>query len=259
MNTTHRFDALTRTLANRLTRRSAVTTGAAALAGLGLHQTSAQEATPVSATPVGSDEGDHLFFMFVQVAQSGGITPKPGEDGVYQVTLDGAFAQTVYFSDRPDRIVGSVAMDQFIEGLGFSPENPPNAAIVTQTDQGEDVLVVELLNPVWDESGGTLTYDVRVLDDYQGQGLADLAAQQSDDTLPETLGETSLFIDDCMTITSCYNGVRYLGPIPGQPYPACFDPSRLACEPCSGDMTRRDLAGLCREEYSDCGALCNVK
>ncbi|MEZ4507826.1 MAG: hypothetical protein R2848_18695 [Thermomicrobiales bacterium] len=49
--------------------------------------------------------------------------------------------------------------DRFLEGLGFTPVNPPNAAAVVRTPEGErDVLVVELFNPVYtreyDADGG---------------------------------------------------------------------------------------------------------
>ena len=41
----------------------------------------------------------------------------------------GVAPQTIAFSDRPERIVVQAPMQQFLDGLGFSVENPPNAAI----------------------------------------------------------------------------------------------------------------------------------
>lgn len=244
-----------------LTRRSAIGAAGAAAASVAVAPLArAQEATPVSATPVAGTAGDKLFFMFVQTAQAGSFMPKDGEEGVYQVTLEGADAQTIYFSDRPDRIVGNLPTDQFLDGLGFSPENPPNAAIVAQTDAGEDILVVELLNPVWDGAARTLTYDVRVLADYQDDGLGHLAEQQEGAELPTSFGHTSLFIDDCPNATSCYNGVQYLGAIPGQPYGRCWGGSGSPfCGLCPGEPTRRELVQLCRETYSRCGNLCTIQ
>ena len=77
----------------------------------------AQEATP-AATPVAT--GSDPQFLFVQLAGEGGWAPKPGEPGVYLLTLTGVGAQTLYFSDRPDRIYGTMATDQFLDRLSAS-------------------------------------------------------------------------------------------------------------------------------------------
>lgn len=203
---TNRFDAWTKTLTGRLSRRNALkgsglSLGAAALGAAGLRRATAQDATPV-ATPDPLGDGDRTYFLFVQTFASGTLQAHPTEAEAYTLTLTGGPAQTVYFSDRPERIVGTLPTTQFLDGLGFSPANPPNAALVAQTDAGEDIVVVELLNPVYTEGFGpdgavTLTYDVRILDDYAGDGLAHLAARQDDAALPESFGAASLFIDDC--------------------------------------------------------------
>ena len=39
--------------------------------------------------------------------QSGTVAPKDGPEGRYTVTLEHGLGQTIYFSDRPDRIVGA--------------------------------------------------------------------------------------------------------------------------------------------------------
>src|SRR5262245_1489539 len=86
-------------------------------------------------------------------------------------------------SDRPDRIVGTVETARFLEALGFTPANPPNAALVVRTPAGErDVLVVELFNPVYTEDfsadgGVSVMYEARVLDAYQGEELDQWAAE----------------------------------------------------------------------------------
>lgn len=86
---------------------------------------------------------------------------------------------------------------QFLDTLGFTPADPPNAALVAQTDGGEDVLVLELINPQYDATSGQLTYEVRPLENYQELGLRFVADRQSDLTMPASFGEASLFIDDC--------------------------------------------------------------
>lgn len=134
--------------------------------------------------------------MFIQTAKSGTWAPKAGQAGVYTLTLTGAPAQTINFSDRPQRIVGVQSTADFLDVLGFSPKNPPNAALVAQTSIGEDVLVIELFNPVYtNDAEGTLTYDARVLENYAGTGLAFLAQQQNDDKMEATFTDASLFID----------------------------------------------------------------
>jgi hypothetical protein len=43
-----------------------------------------------------------------------------------------------------------------MEGLGFTLESPPNAALVARTPEDErDVLVLELFNPVYTQAYGT--------------------------------------------------------------------------------------------------------
>ena len=73
--------------------------------------------------------------------------------------------------------------------------DPPNAAVVTQTADGEDVLVVELLNPRLDAAAGTLTYDARPLAEYVGEMLTGLSLRQADLELPAPKEAGSLFID----------------------------------------------------------------
>ena len=159
-----RFDRLTRRLGARATRRTAVGT---ALAGLGLgalsHVTNASQGTPVAAP-----EGEKPVFMFVETFASGrgelnpgagtptvhGPTP-PGGAASFLLTLEGHTGQTVYFSDRPDRIVGAVSTEAFLDGLGFAPANPPNAALVAEFARGHGVVVLELIEPAYTQQTGT--------------------------------------------------------------------------------------------------------
>jgi hypothetical protein len=172
----------------------------------------AQEATPAA----GAEEG--ASFLFVQTFGAGSLAPKEGaEAGVLTLTADHLPGQTLYFSDRPERIVGMVATERFLgtgggapaggtpTGAGFTPADPPNAALVAQTAEGEDILVVELLNPRYDEAAGTLAYDVRLLADYANTGLADLAARQADDQFASSFTTAHLFIDGCGR-GQCWNG-----------------------------------------------------
>jgi hypothetical protein len=162
-----------------------------------------QGATPVPDNEgVDLPEGERTYTMFIQTARSGTWEPKPGEEGTYTLTLRGIPAQTVYFSERPSRIVGTQSTSEFLSMLGFGADNPPNAALVTKADDGQDdILVIELFNPVYTEiangAAATLVYEARILENYQGTGLGRVALAQDDTVIPATFDGASLFIDDC--------------------------------------------------------------
>lgn len=268
-----RVDALSRLLAERrLSRRQAMQQGAGALAAgtfatSGLAHAAAQEATPApfpsDPHPGADTTGTHPEFLFTQPFDAGAWEPKPGESGTYLLTLTGAAASTTYFSDRPERITGLAPTQMFLDALGFSPQDPPNAALVTQTEAGvQDVLVIELLNPVYDAAAGTLAYDARVLADYGERGLAYLAQQQTDYELAATFGAGSLFIDDCPNSTDyCYTysggpgnctsssqALTYVGAVTSG---NCYQVWPPGCPPC-GDYSR-----LCNQAYpSACQGNC---
>ncbi len=101
--------------------------------------------------------------------------------------------------------------DQFLDELGFTPANPPNAAVEVWTEDGErDVLVVQLIDPVYtrtfgDDAEEILTYDARVLSAYTGERLTEWLPDVGDDQLPVEFTNVSLFIDyGCYTVQSCY-------------------------------------------------------
>jgi hypothetical protein len=193
----------------RHTRRDAVkytglgvSAAAIGAAGFGKYA-AAQDATPAASAPsLGLPEGERTYTMFIQTAMGGTWEPKDGEEGVYTLTLTGLPAQTVYFSDRPERVVGTTTTADFLSALGFGAENPPNAALVTTDDAGEeDVLVIELFNPTYtedaDETGASLVYEARILENYINTNLGRVALQQDDADLPSSFAGASLFIDDC--------------------------------------------------------------
>lgn len=274
MNPT-RFDRLTRQFARpRMSRRAALVAGLAATGSPTATAPDAKPAsTPVDRHPDVDTAQPHPEYLFVQPFDAGAWAPKAGEDGVYTLTLTGVGGHTTYFSDRPERVVGLAPIQPFLDGLGFSPENPPNAAIVAQTGTGEtDVLVVELFDPVYDADADTLTCEAKVLADYGGRGLAHLARQQADGNLPASFGGGSLFIDDCAdSIESCW--LYYFNPdgsscterrdvgniISGN----CWSPDTLVCRPCASYATQcyssfpsdctDEAAGWCYDDIALCG------
>ena len=68
------------------------------------------------------DDGKTRSFLFVQNAASGTFV-SDGTDN-YTLTLNGISPQTIYFSDRPVRDAGQVAMQQFLDSGCFNSNNP---------------------------------------------------------------------------------------------------------------------------------------
>jgi hypothetical protein len=103
-------------------------------------------------------------LLFVQTAQK--IDYK---DGV--MTLHDVPSQTIFFTDRPNRVVGNLPTNAFVakwttdKGPNGFASNPPNAAVTVFQPDGIRTAVVELRNPRLD--GSKLSYNVKVL-----QGIA---------------------------------------------------------------------------------------
>jgi hypothetical protein len=98
-------------------------------------------------------------FLFVQTAKNVAY-----KDGV--LTLQDVSPVTVFFSDRPKRIVGHVRNDLFFkrwtEGNNSFKSDPPNAVLSVLSNHAPPTeTVVVLNNPRLD--GATLTYDVQAL------------------------------------------------------------------------------------------------
>lgn len=172
-------------------------------------------------------------MLFVQAFRSGSVTPADGAAGRYTLTLEQGLGYTVYFSDRPDRIVGAHPTPQFLEGLGFPDDNPPNAALVVETAAGQtEVAIVELFSPVYDEATHTATYEVAVLGEWERAG--DMTFVESDANLAEVLpefGAAHLFIDDCpdAEIWCSRDGVN-VGSFGVRGH--CYSAWEIACLPC---------------------------
>lgn len=146
------------------------------------------------ATPEASPEADSAAFLFVQTFTSGTWVPA-GEDE-FTLTLNGVATTTIYFSERPDRVVGLMPTIDLLDSLGFTEDDPPNAALVLQLAEGDqEVLIIELIDPDYDATAGVLTYQAKVLASYDEEALASLAERQTDTEIPAAFDEGSLFID----------------------------------------------------------------
>jgi hypothetical protein len=123
------------------------------------------------------DEETPVQLLFVQTANSGSF------DGDI-ITLDDIAARTIYFSDRPHRIVGHFTTlsftDNWDEGDDSFAVDPPNAALVLLDGESESIVVVELTNPVYDVDANTLRYTIQILDES---------------IIPESFDHVVLYID----------------------------------------------------------------
>lgn len=190
-----RFDALTK----RLSRRAAVGGVGASLAALSLGNVAAQDATPVEpiagATPVATDDVELLFIQ-----GAGATTLAPGTGDVHTLTMSVATAQTLYFSNRPNRVTGAMPTETFVAAFPAAfGDDPPNAALVGHLDSGadeEEVVVLELMNPTYDVASGTLSYEVVLLSaDTVTEGAYESEPLSALDATRE-YSEAHLFIDD---------------------------------------------------------------
>jgi hypothetical protein len=211
------FDQFTKQVSRRLNRRSAVAAGSLGLTAALISQLSpvhAQGATPsVDATPGTTKD---IQILFVQSFGSATIVAGPNSTGSFTITLENGTGQTTYFSDRPERMVGILTDEQFLDGRAFDPNDPPNAAIVSLTGDTQNILVVELSDPILDPASGAVTYTARVLEGTpEGIALASLAHLQEDTKISNTLGPTTLFIDQlacspegssCSSNSDCCSG-----------------------------------------------------
>ena len=275
-----RFDEISRSFAERrLSRRQALVRGGAGVAVASLGTAGIASARAQEATPAPTDaSGEKTEFLFVQSFQSGNIVPKEGEAGAWTLTLQQGLGQTVYFSDRPERIVGTSPTDEFLKGLGFPKDNPPNAALLFVNEAGdEDIAVVELFNPHYETDTNTATYDIQLLKNYEKLGMT----FQHDPSVPadasEAFGAAHLFIDDCSDaqVACCsqwdyYNAEcdnAYVGYFPSMGY--CYSWWAAQCQPCEpyghsippckdvGDCPEVDYwTGKCNDNFDACNGIC---
>ena len=119
---------------------------------------------------------ESIEALFVQSAH--GLTTSSDS-----VTFHGLAHATLFFADRPQRVVGHLTsrkfVDQWGEGEDSFAEDPPNA-VLSFLEDGDTVpeeVTMTISDPQLD--GDTLTYQVDILD-----GM-----------LPTTAGPCSLFID----------------------------------------------------------------
>jgi hypothetical protein len=263
------IDSVSKYFAERkISRRQAMIQGGAGLAVAGIATTGLTKMTVAQdATPEVGATGPKM--LFVQTYQSGTISPKEGDDGRYILSLEAGNGQTVYFSDRPDRIVGTNPTPQFLEGLGFPDDNPPNAALVVETSPTDsDIAVVELFAPKYDPESQSVSFEIEVLANWQKSLEMEFSEAPTDlATFVPSFGAAQLFIDDCPDMTmTCYTmdgqtPVRQGTIDNGEHDGFCYSWGRAGCYPCQPwdpNNAYAYWAAQCNQRFDGCAGECGV-
>jgi hypothetical protein len=151
----------------------------------------AQVATPVTEEAIES--------LFVQTASGSTLTPldTPAGEATHELVLQERSDQTVYFADRPSRLVGTVPTSDVLAAFAAEADSPPNAALVALNEAGEEeIIVLELLSSEEDATTGEVTYQVALLSDYTEFEYELESEPVTEVTESRSYGATSLFIDD---------------------------------------------------------------
>ena len=120
----------------------------------------------VSSSPVYAQENmtesDMPKFFAIQHAQSGSISEINAT--AYTLELNDVSDKTILFSDRPDRIVMSTSTSNFIGNWSVGEDSfvvdAPNAVlIVDKLGRGQDIVIAELSNPIYEHDSNKLKYD----------------------------------------------------------------------------------------------------
>jgi len=160
------------------TRRALLASSTAGAAALALRNAAAQPGTPEAA--------EEIELLFVQAAGSGTLAES---DRGYTLSFRHDAGQTIYFSDRPERLTGLLPTAELVSQWPFESESPPNAALAISNaeDDSATVLIGVLSSPNWDAASATLSYGFWMLSDDIPAG--------SPTPVPSSFAAATLFID----------------------------------------------------------------
>jgi len=127
-------------------------------------------------------------FISIQHAQSGSISKVNATTNFLELKN---VSNPILFSDRPDKVVKTESTQEFLDRwyiAGTNAKNsffsdPPNAALVIDDQQGQDVVVVELFEPAYDYDSNVLVYNFKYLNNTISKFLTEF-------------GQSTLVIDD---------------------------------------------------------------
>jgi len=148
---------------------------------------SAQQATP----PADAS----LDLLVVQSFDSGRLAPVAGGAGLATLTFEPPMRDALYFTERPNRLVGSYATNELLALVRQAETDPVNGVAEGPVPGGGEVqLVVEVLQGELDPAG-TVRYEVRLLGEADQTNLTLEAAARPALVAPIDLGHGHLFID----------------------------------------------------------------
>jgi hypothetical protein len=128
-------------------------------------------------------------FLFIQGAQSGSVSEVNATTSTLE--LNDVSDKTIFFADRPDRIVGAENTTDFIGNWSSGPNSfavdPPNAVLIVD-DKRQDYAIIELFNPQYGPEANTLKYDITAENAT--------TTTSSSINLPGEFGQSTLVIDD---------------------------------------------------------------
>ncbi len=136
-----------------------------------------------------------LDLLVVQSFDSGRLAPEAGSTDLATLAFEQPLRDALYFSERPNRVVGSYATEELLEIVRQAGPDPVNAALIADLEAGGEVqVVVELLQGEIN-TAGTVNYAVRLLGEADHTSLALEESSLSELVEPIQLGRGHLFID----------------------------------------------------------------
>ena len=134
-------------------------------------------------------------MLFVQTSGSGTYEEKDGKKILTFVYIS---PTTIYFSERPDRITGTLQTELFVALWGEGEDNfvddPPNAALELIDENGErSIFIIELLSAMYHPEEEVLHYEIEILEEAT-EGLSHYNKHNQPE-IPATFENSVLFID----------------------------------------------------------------
>lgn len=165
----------------------------------------AAAAGPPSSAASAAPSEQKVSLLYALSGSSATMTLLPGSGDRYAFTLRDADARTVWFSDRPARLSGSLPTSGLVRewsGLGFTAD-PPNVAITLHEPAGStETIVAVMRKPTF--RAGVLRATMQVLTSEQAGSLTGNLAVHRDhhdaNGIPARLGSVSVFIDDAAAL-----------------------------------------------------------
>lgn len=132
-----------------------------------------------------------------------------------RLTLEGPDQNVIAFTERPHRAAATIALDKFVkswsEGQDSFADDPPNAALVGETQNGDPVsLIVEITNP--DLGDGTISYGYTVLKGEVPESITNpyfVIDDSVNPSVPETdLAESTVNLGSTLATVTGFGGIN---------------------------------------------------